>query len=86
MVALESCGMATVLLLRHGRTTANTAGVLAGRTAGVRLDPTGMEQAQRAAQRVSAVPVAAIVIGGLLFGIGMVLARGCASRPRPSPP
>jgi uncharacterized membrane protein YedE/YeeE len=25
-------------------------------------------------------PVAAIVVGGLLFGIGMVLARGCASR------
>ena len=25
-------------------------------------------------------PIAAIVLGGLLFGIGMVLARGCASR------
>jgi uncharacterized membrane protein YedE/YeeE len=25
-------------------------------------------------------PVAAIILGGLLFGIGMVLARGCASR------
>ena len=30
--------MATVILVRHGRTTANASGVLAGRTAGVRLD------------------------------------------------
>ena len=35
--------MATVILVRHGRTTANASGVLAGRTAGVRLDETGRE-------------------------------------------
>lgn len=28
----------------------------------------------------SAVPVGAIILGGLLFGLGMVLARGCTSR------
>ena len=33
--------MATVILVRHGRTTANAAGVLAGRTPGVQLDDTG---------------------------------------------
>ena len=33
--------MATVILVRHGRTTANATGVLAGRLPGVRLDETG---------------------------------------------
>ena len=33
--------MTTVLLVRHGRTTANGAGVLAGWTEGVGLDDTG---------------------------------------------
>ena len=33
--------MTTLILLRHGRSTANTAGVLAGRTPGVELDETG---------------------------------------------
>ncbi|RFA10303.1 histidine phosphatase [Subtercola boreus] len=53
--------MATVLLVRHGRTTANATGVLAGRTAGVRLDRVGIEQAARAAARIAAVPVVAVV-------------------------
>lgn len=53
--------MATVILVRHGRTTANASGVLAGRTAGVKLDDTGTSQAQRAASRIAAVPVAAIL-------------------------
>ncbi|QYJ05035.1 MSMEG_4193 family putative phosphomutase [Nocardioides panacisoli] len=53
--------MATVLLVRHGRTTANAAGVLAGRTAGVELDDTGLDQARRAAERIAAVPVADLV-------------------------
>jgi probable phosphomutase (TIGR03848 family) len=51
----------TVVLLRHGRTTANTAGVLAGWTPGVRLDETGLTQVQAVAQRLSAVPLAAVV-------------------------
>ena len=53
--------MTTVVLLRHGRTTANTAGVLAGWTPGVRLDDAGLAQVQAVAQRLSAVPLAAVV-------------------------
>lgn len=53
--------MATVLLVRHGRTTANSSGVLAGRAAGVRLDETGEEQATRAGARMSALGLAAVV-------------------------
>ncbi|MBT1546259.1 MSMEG_4193 family putative phosphomutase [Curtobacterium aurantiacum] len=53
--------MATVLLVRHGRTTANATGVLAGRTAGVRLDAVGRTQADRTAERIAAVPVVAVV-------------------------
>jgi len=53
----------TVLLVRHGRTTANASGVLAGWTAGVGLDDTGREQAQALAARVAAanLPVSRIV-------------------------
>ncbi|MBB3675207.1 histidine phosphatase family protein [Modestobacter versicolor] len=53
--------MTTVVLLRHGRTTANTAGVLAGWTPGVRLDETGSAQVAAVAQRLSGVPLAAVV-------------------------
>lgn len=53
--------MATVLLVRHGRTTANATGVLAGRTAGVRLDAVGRKQADRTAERIAAVPLVAVV-------------------------
>ncbi|MFC8190678.1 MSMEG_4193 family putative phosphomutase [Cellulomonas sp. NPDC057328] len=57
--------MATVLLVRHGRTAANTAGVLAGRTAGVRLDAVGRTQAGRAGARLAGVPLAAVVTSPL---------------------
>ncbi|GCD89064.1 histidine phosphatase family protein [Nocardioides sp. LS1] len=53
--------MATVILVRHGRTTANATGVLAGRLPGVKLDETGQGQATRAAERLRTVPLAAIV-------------------------
>lgn len=53
--------MATLILVRHGRTTANASGLLAGRTPGVRLDETGERQAERAAARIAAVPVVAVV-------------------------
>ncbi len=36
----------TVILVRHGRSTANTSGVLAGRTPGVALDDVGRAQAE----------------------------------------
>ncbi len=53
--------MATVLLVRHGRTTANAAGILAGRTAGVRLDETGLAQARTTGERIASVRVAQLV-------------------------
>jgi probable phosphomutase (TIGR03848 family) len=53
--------MATVLLVRHGRTTANATGVLAGRTRGVKLDAVGRGQAERTAERLAVVPLAAVV-------------------------
>ena len=37
--------MPTLILVRHGRSTANTAGLLAGRTPGVALDERGPTQA-----------------------------------------
>lgn len=53
--------MATVILVRHGRTTANASGVLAGRTAGVKLDKVGREQAARTAERLAVVPLVGVV-------------------------
>jgi probable phosphomutase (TIGR03848 family) len=53
--------MATLVLVRHGRTTANASGVLAGRTPGVTLDETGQDQARRAAERIATVGLAGVV-------------------------
>ncbi|WP_432485009.1 histidine phosphatase family protein [Kineococcus esterisolvens] len=53
--------MPTLLLVRHGRTTANSAGVLAGWTPGVRLDEHGEQQAAALARRLAPLPVAAMV-------------------------
>lgn len=53
--------MATVILVRHGRTTANASGVLAGRTPGVKLDEAGRDQARHTGKRLAVVPLAAIV-------------------------
>jgi probable phosphomutase (TIGR03848 family) len=55
----------TVLLVRHGRTTANGAGVLAGWTEGVGLDDTGRTQATALGRRLAAVPLAAVVTSPL---------------------
>ena len=57
--------MATVLLLRHGRTTSNASGVLAGRQA-VDLDETGASQAKRAGERLSGLPLESVVSSPLL--------------------
>jgi len=54
-----------VLLIRHGRTTANSTGVLAGWTAGVRLDERGEQQAGELAKRLAEVPLAAAVCSPL---------------------
>ncbi len=53
--------MATVILVRHGRTTANASGILAGRAAGVGLDQTGLEQAALAGDRLAVLPLAGVV-------------------------
>jgi probable phosphomutase (TIGR03848 family) len=53
--------VAFALLVRHGRTAANSGGVLAGRTAGVVLDELGEKQAGDTAHRIAELPVAAIV-------------------------
>jgi probable phosphomutase (TIGR03848 family) len=53
--------MATVILVRHGRTTANATGLLAGRAAGVGLDQIGREQAALAGDRLAAVPLVGVV-------------------------
>jgi probable phosphomutase (TIGR03848 family) len=52
--------VATVLLLRHGRTAANAAGTLAGRTP-VDLDETGVGQARALAERLAGLPLATVV-------------------------
>src|SRR3954452_10086556 len=55
----------TVLLVRHGRTTANASGTLAGWTPGVGLDEVGRAQAQTLAGRLATVPLAAVVTSPL---------------------
>lgn len=53
--------MPTVLLVRHGRTEANAAAVLAGWTPGVDLDDVGRTQAAALAGRLATLPVALAV-------------------------
>ncbi|MFI8964256.1 histidine phosphatase family protein [Streptomyces sp. NPDC053493] len=53
--------MVTLILVRHGRSTANTSGVLAGRTPGVALDERGAAQAAALPGRLAGVPLAAVV-------------------------
>jgi len=53
--------VATVILVRHGRTAANATGVLAGWTPGVHLDDKGRGQAAAVAERLAVVPLTAVV-------------------------
>jgi len=53
--------MGTVILVRHGRTSANTAGILAGRAVGVRLDKTGRDQSALMGERLAVVPLVGVV-------------------------
>ncbi|MFV2101485.1 histidine phosphatase family protein [Micromonospora sp. LOL_024] len=57
--------VATLLLLRHGRTTANTSGGLAGRQP-VELDETGRGQATAVGERLRPVPLVAVVTSPLI--------------------
>src|SRR3954469_22524129 len=76
--------MATVILLRHGRTFANASGTLAGRTPGVHLDDLGKAQAERAGDRLAVVPLADLVSSPLERGRETARpgAARQASRPR----
>lgn len=58
--------MSTLILIRHGRSTANGAGVLAGRSEGVDLDDTGLEQARGLPGRLSGARIARLVCSPLL--------------------
>ena len=57
--------MATVILVRHGRSTANATGVLAGRLPDVHLDDAGVAQAVAVGERLSGVRLAAAVTSPL---------------------
>ncbi|MET9732378.1 histidine phosphatase family protein [Streptomyces sp. NPDC006458] len=57
--------MPTLLLVRHGRSTANTAGLLAGWTPGVALDERGLAQAAALPARLAELPLHEIVTSPL---------------------
>jgi probable phosphomutase (TIGR03848 family) len=79
----------TVLLVRHGRTTANASGTLAGWTPGVGLDDTGRGQAQALAERLAPVPLAALVTSPLQrcreTADALLAVPGPGAAPRPEP-
>ncbi len=79
--------MATLLLVRHGRTTANASGVLAGWTPGIGLDDVGRAQATALGARLGLLPLAAVVTSPLQR-CHETLAAALAARPpkAPSPP
>jgi probable phosphomutase (TIGR03848 family) len=53
--------VATVVLVRHGRTPANSGGLLAGRAPGVHLDDVGRAQAEAVARRLGVLSLARVV-------------------------
>lgn len=55
------CRVATVLLVRHGRSAANSNGVLAGRSAGVDLDEGGQQQVAATGRRLAGLPITSVV-------------------------
>src|SRR5207342_804526 len=77
-------GMATLILLRHGRTSANASGTLAGRTPGVHLDDVGQGQAAKAGDRLAVVPLAELVSSPLerCRETARAVASGQVTRPR----
>ena len=58
--------MSTVILLRHGKSTANGSGILAGRTPNVSLDDSGRGQAEKLVERLEGVPLAEVVTSPML--------------------
>jgi probable phosphomutase (TIGR03848 family) len=82
--------VATVLLVRHGRSSANAGGILAGWTPGVSLDESGVAQAAALARRLAAVPLAALVTSPLqrcqetVRALAAVAGPKDAARPEPT--
>ncbi len=58
--------MSTVILLRHGKSTANGSGILAGRSPKVNLDDTGRAQAEKLVERLDGVPLSSLVVSPML--------------------
>lgn len=58
--------MSTVILVRHGKSTANGSGILAGRSPKVNLDDTGRAQAEKLVERLDGVPLAGVVVSPML--------------------
>ncbi len=56
----------TVILLRHGRSSSNTAGILAGRSEGVDLDDKGRDQAAGLIDRIGDLPIRELISSPLL--------------------
>jgi probable phosphomutase (TIGR03848 family) len=73
----------TVILLRHGRSTSNTAHVLAGRSEGVDLDERGREQADALVSRLGRLPIRVLVSSPLLRCVRTIepLARALGIEP-----
>ena len=80
--------MPTVLLVRHGRTTANASGTLAGWTPGVGLDDLGRAQVAALAARAAVLPIAAVVSSPLQrcqeTTAGLLAVPGPGGSPRPA--
>jgi probable phosphomutase (TIGR03848 family) len=76
--------MATVILVRHGRSTANVNGTLAGRMPDVHLDEAGHEQAARVGARIATVPLAGLVTSPLerCRETAQAIGRAHPTRPR----
>jgi probable phosphomutase (TIGR03848 family) len=81
--------VATVLLVRHGRTSANAGGILAGWTPGVSLDESGQAQAAALAERLAVVPLAGVVTSPLQrcreTAQALTAVPGPKGAPRPEP-
>lgn len=76
--------MALAILVRHGRTAANSDGVLAGRTPGIHLDETGKAQAAEVGRRLAGLPLAQVVSSPLERTVetAQEIARAHTPRPR----
>lgn len=57
--------MGTLILIRHGRTSANAQGILAGRSPGVHLDEVGIESSKKLQQKFQTLDVKQVVTSPL---------------------